>query len=82
VNEKYSQFRDQLSGHWKQYIAQQTKEPKKLKWIGSAACEIILADLRPLHGVIFGKDDVPAINCGVFLGCIIEKVEMKANLAS
>jgi hypothetical protein len=59
ANVKYSQFRDRLSGHRKQYIAQQTKEPKKLKWIGSAAREIILADLRPPHGVLFGKDDVP-----------------------
>ena len=64
-NVEFTQFRDRLRDHRKQYKQQQDTNgaaPKKktFKWINSAAKQILLEDLQPPHGILFGRDDVSA----------------------
>ena len=69
-NVPYKQFRERLAGHRKQVRAKLTsaanKKPKKINWMGSAARQILLDDLQPPHGILVGKDDVPAVHLWKF----------------
>ena len=60
----YEQFRERLNGHRKQVKekiekALQPKE-KTIGWNGSAAKEILLDDLCPPHGILYGRDKATA----------------------
>jgi hypothetical protein len=58
----YGQFRDRLAGHRKQQAAMSTVGQKKktVSWVSSAAREILLTDLLPPHGILFGKNHLSA----------------------